>query len=74
MIKTRKKLMTYSKGETVSKVLVTLWALLLAATIILLAVGAQGDVEHDDLNWATLECGQGNTDACKLERNLLDRR
>lgn len=66
--------MTYSKEALVSKVLVVFWALALAALLALLAVGAQGDVIHDELNWAMTECGQGNTDACQLERNLLSRR
>lgn len=57
-----------------SKVLVVFWALALASLLALLAVGAQGDGIHDELNWAITECGQGNTDACQLERNLLDRR
>ena len=66
--------MTYSKETLVSNVLVIFWALALASLLALLAVGAQGDVIHDELNWAMTECGQGNTDACQLERNLLSRR
>lgn len=66
--------MTYSKETLVSNVLVIFWALALATLLALLAMGAQGDVIHDELNWAMTECGQGNTDACQLERNLLSRR
>lgn len=66
--------MTYSKEALVSKVSVVFWALALATLLALLAMGAQGDVVHDELNWAMTECGQGNTDACQLERNLLSRR
>lgn len=66
--------MTYSKETLVSNVLVIFWALALATLLALLAMGAQGDVIHDELNWAMTECGQGNTDACQLERNLLGRR
>lgn len=73
-MRTRKRLKAYSKEALVSKVLVVFWALALASLLALLAVGAQGDVIHDELNWAVTECGQGNTDACQLERNLLSRR
>lgn len=73
-MKMRKRLKTYSKEALVSKVLVVFWALALASLLALLAMGAQGDVIHDELNWAMTECGQGNTDACQLERNLLSRR
>lgn len=57
-----------------SKVLVVFWALALASLLTLLAMGAQGDVIHDEMDWAVTECGQGNIDACQLERNLLSRR
>ena len=47
------------------------WAALLVSLLTLLVMGTQSDAQYDELSWATTECSQGNTDACKLERNLL---
>ncbi len=54
-----------------SKIIIISWALLLATLLAFLALGTQSDAQYDELSWATTECSQGNTDACKLERNLL---
>lgn len=49
------------------------WIIMLVAIILLLAMGFDKPSDEDMYQWATTECGQGNSDACQLERNLLKR-
>lgn len=46
--------------------------LMLSLVIVVgLAIAPNEPTEHDLLAWATVECEQGNQDACQLERNIL---
>ncbi len=51
--------------------LAALIAVLTLIVVLMQPADAQYNSDVELLSWAEIECGQGNTDACQLESNLL---